>query len=524
MKKKIFVFIVLLLVLFLLPARDEDLWNYSFRKISSIVSLVEENYFGTIDHEKMAYSSIRGMLKTLDPHSYFLDPDHLSRLTEEHVGKYYGLGILIQKQEDRLVVISPLEGSPAYRMGIQAGDIISHINGESTKPISSLDAVQKLRGPKGSKVNISIMREGLQRPIDMTIVRAEIPLHSVPYSFILEDDIGYVYIRNFALTTTREFEEKMESLIKQGMKKLILDMRTNGGGAFNQSIEISDEFLPRGALIVSVRGRNKNFNGEYRASRNDQYEKIPLVILINRGSASAPEIVSGAIKDNDRGLLVGENSFGKGMVQRVYPLSPNTALALTTAKYFTPSGRSIQRDYAKLEDWMLRKELPKEKREIKYTSAGRKVLGQGGISPDYEVKFTLKDVTFRLRLKGVYFSYAQKFANKETPLSKKFIFPSEKGRKNSGNRRLNKQDFVVDSQVIHDFKDYLRTIEIDYDSKQFDEAVGEIQRELEREIFSSIWGIEEGTKVFRRSDPVVRKAIEVLPEALALIIETIVKK
>jgi carboxyl-terminal processing protease len=247
------------------------------------------------------------------------------------------------------------------------------------------------------------------------------------------------------------------------------------------------------------------------------------VILINRGSASAPEIVSGAIKDNDRGLIVGENSFGKGVVQRVYPLSPNTALALTTAKYFTPSGRSIQRDYAKLEDWMLRKELPKEKREIRYTSAGRKVLGQGGISPDYEVKFTIKNVTFRLRLKGVFFSYARKFANKETPLSKKFTFPNKKGRKNSGNRMLNKQDFVVDFQVIHDFKDYLRTIKIDYDSKQFDEAAGEIKRELEREIFSSIWGIEEGTKVFRRSDPVVRKAIEVLPEASALI-EKIIKK
>ncbi|MGB2763478.1 MAG: S41 family peptidase [Candidatus Aminicenantaceae bacterium] len=519
MKRKIALLTVLILVLFLLPAKDEDIWGLSFKKMSSIVSILEDSYFQDIDHEKLAYSSIKGMLQTLDPHSYFLDPDHFSRMREDQRGKYFGLGIIIQKQEDRLVVISPIEGGPAYRLGIQAGDVISHINGESTKPISSYDAMQKLRGLKGTKINITVFREWLNKALEMTIVREEIPLHSVPYSFILQEDIGYIFIRNFGGTTTREFEERMESLVKQGMKKLILDMRTNGGGTFIQSVEISDEFLPKGDLIVSIKGRNKDYNREFFAMRDNQYENIPLVLLINRGSASAPEIVSGAIKDNDRGLIVGENSFGKGLVQTVIPLAPNAAVALTTAKYYTPSGRSIQRDYTHIEDYMLRKEVPEENREVRYTSQGRKVMGQGGISPDYEVKFSIQDITFDLLYKGAFFSYARKFTKNETPLSKKFIFPREKKAniKDSGSKRIIKKNFIADSQVLIDFKEFLQASEIKYDPEQFEKAKGEIKRELEREIFSSIWGIEEGVKVYRNSDPAILKAIEVLPDASKLI-------
>lgn len=521
MKRRLFILFLLIFVLILVPARGEDIWSLSLKKISSIVSIIEENYFQNIEREKLIYSSVRGMLQTLDPHSYFLEPNHFSRLRESHTGKYHGLGILIQKQEDRLVVISPIEGTPAYRFGIQAGDVISHINGESTKPISSFDAMQKLRGHKGTQVNITIVREELDKPFDLTIVREEISLHSVPYAFILQDDVGYIFIRNFSSTTTKEFEEKMKSLVKQGMKKLILDLRGNGGGTFFESIELSDEFLPKEALIVSIKGRNRYYNKEFRAVRNNQYENLPMVILIDRGSASAPEIVSGAVKDNDRGLIVGEDSWGKGLVQTVFPLAPDIAVALTTAKYFTPSGRSIQRDYSSIEDYIFKKEVPQEEREVRYTSKGRKVLGQGGISPDYEVKVTLKRLISSLLFRGAFFSYARKFVNKKTPLSKDFVFPEEKqiSIKRGGKERIISYDFAIDSRVIEDFKAFLKENKIQYDLSQFEKAKEEIKRELKREIFSSLWGIEEGIKVYRRGDPAVMKAIEILPEARKLISE-----
>jgi len=255
-------------------------------KVSAIVDLIDQNYFESVDHEELAFSSIKGMLQTLDPHSYFLDPRNFDRMREEYKGKYYGLGILIQKQDRRLVVISPVEGGPAYRLGIRSGDIISHIEGESTEPISSNEAMMRLRGLKDTEVTITIVRDGWEDPFDVKIVREEIALYSVQYAFILQDNIGYIHIRNFAETTTREFEEKMTMLQKQGMEKLILDLRNNGGGTFVQSIELSDEFLPKGALVVSIKGRNRYLDRKYFAEKNNQYEKIPLVILIDRASAS----------------------------------------------------------------------------------------------------------------------------------------------------------------------------------------------------------------------------------------------
>ncbi len=511
MKKKIILGGLLIFAFVHLGARDEDLWDQEIEKFSSLFSLVEEHYYREVEPEKLVYSSIRGMLETLDPHSYFLDPDSFARMREEYTGKYYGLGIQISKQGDNLVVISPIEGTPASRLGILPGDIISQINGESTKPISSVEAMQKLRGPKGTKVTITIIREGLDKPLELTIEREEIPLRSVPYAFMLNDKAGYIFVRNFAETTTEELEEKMKLLVDQGMKELILDLRRNSGGPFFQSIEISDEFLPKGDLIVSIKGRNKAYNREFWAQKNGQYENIPLIILINRGSASASEIVAGAIMDNDRGLLVGQDSWGKGLVQTVFPLGENLAVALTTAKYYTPSGRSIQRDYRNIEDYMLYKKAPEEQREVRYTAKGRKVLGQGGITPDYEVSPDLALLTAELMIKGSFFSYARKFVNHQTRLSKDYSFPR------SDEKTVVGREFVVDARVIEDFKDYLRRNKISFDEVKFTEAEGEIKRELGREIVSSLGGIEEGTKVYLKTDAVVLKALGLMPEAAKLL-------
>lgn len=520
MKRRIFLFLLLILFLILLPARDEDVWSLYFKKVSNIVSLIEDNYFDKIDHQELAFASIKGLLQTLDPHSHFLEPKNLARMREEYKGKFYGLGIQIQKQEDRLVVISPIEGTPAYKLGLQAGDVISHINGESTKPMTSLDAVQKLRGPKGTKVNITIVRESLEKPLELTVIRGEVPLHSVPYAFMLQDGIGYIFIRNFAETTANELKEKMKSLAKQGMKKLILDLRINSGGPLVQAIEVSDEFLPKGTLIVSIKGRKKDYDSQFRALRNNQYEDLPLVILINRGSASASEILAGAIKDNDRGLIVGETSWGKGLVQTVFPLKSNTAVALTTGEYLTPSGRSIQRNYSHLEAmfYLVGEETPEEEREVRYTSGGRKVLGQGGISPDFEIKVSLSQFTASLMFKGAFFSYAKKFAEHKTPFSQKFVFMGKD--KVSPDIQEDKiviqEDFIIDSDVVGDFKNYLKKSKINYDPEKFAPAEKEIERELKREIYSFLWGIEAGRKVYVQTDPVVRKAIEVLPQAIKL--------
>ncbi len=522
MKKKLLFLMIFVFVLARLGARDEEVWNQSLEKIASMVDLIEQNYYRAAPPEKLAEESIKGMLQTLDPHSYFLDTENFSRMFEEQKGKYYGLGIQIQKQEDRLVVISPMEGTPAWRLGIQAGDIITNINGESTKPISDRDAVTKLRGPKGTKVNITIAREGMEKPIELTIIREEIPLYSVPYAFLLQEGVGYINIRYFAESTTEELENKMEALTEKGMKSLILDLRWNPGGPLFQAIDISDEFLPKGALVVSIKGRNHKYDQAFEAVRNNQYEKIPLVVLVNQSSASASEIVAGAIMDHDRGLIVGEDSWGKGLVQQIFslaPQAPNMAVALTIAKYYTPSGRSIQRDYAHLEDYLMDKAVPEKQREVKYTDKGRKVLGQGGITPDYEVKFLVQAYTAELRFKGVFFSYIRKFLSHQTPLSKKFIFPQEtQAAPTAGLGKIPiGRDFTADPAFLEDFRDYLLTNKITYDAKKFKEAEAEIKRELEREMHSALWGNEEGWKAFERGDPVILKALQVMPEAAKLL-------
>lgn len=521
MRNKGFVFTILFLALVSAPAWEEDAWTQSMNKISAIVGLIDQNYFEAVDHEELAFSSIKGMLQTLDPHSYFLDPRHFDRVREEYKGKYYGLGILIQKQDKRLVVISPVDGGPAYRLGIRSGDVISHIEGESTEPISSTEAMMKLRGPKDTEVTITIVREGWDKPFDVKIVREEIALYSVQYAFMLQDDIGYIRIRNFAETTTREFEEKMELLREQGMEKLILDLRNNGGGTFVQSIELSDEFLSKGTLVVSIRGRNSYLDRKYFAEKDGQYEKIPLVILIDGASASAPEILSGAIKDNDRGLIVGQDSWGKGLVQTIVPLAPNAAVALTTAKYYTPSGRSIQRDYSNFEDYYLyRKETPEDQREVTYTASGRKVLGQGGITPDYKVEFPFDRLVYDLLVKGNFFTYAKKFTEKKRPVSADYLFLDENpAAGETSDKKVIGQDFVVGQDVIEDFKSYLGDEKFVFEEKDFTTAYHEIRRWLEREIHSALWGVEMGVKAYQKTDPAVLKALEVFPEAVALIHE-----
>jgi carboxyl-terminal processing protease len=354
-----------------------------------------------IPPEKIVYASIHGMLGRLDPHTSFLEPDEFSAMKEKQHGSFYGLGIQIQKRMGKITVIAPIEGTPAYKMGIRAGDIITHIGDEELKDDTSTeDVVRKLRGPKGTTVTIRIRRVGFPEPISMTIARAEIPTKSVRYAFMLEPGVGYIMLSDFTHTSSKELYEAIERLRKEGMKKLLFDLRGNPGGVLEQAVDVTDVFVPKGDMVVYTKGRTASSAQEYYAPGDGPHFDQPLVVLVNRGSASASEIVAGAIQDHDRGLIVGQRTWGKGLVQSVYTLSYGAGLALTTARYYTPSGRWIQRDYSDLLAYVnpgdpdsvagaqTGDEAPHSSAEgaVFYTDAGRIVYAQGGITPDVIVK------------------------------------------------------------------------------------------------------------------------------------------
>jgi carboxyl-terminal processing protease len=495
---------------------DDEIWQDGLNKIEDMMELVQRAYFKPVDDTELASEAVKGMLQTLDPHSYLLEPDSFSRMAEEQKGKYFGVGMQIQKHEGRLVVVSPMEGTPAWRLGVQPADIISHINGEDTVPISAQDAVNKLRGPKGTKVDVTFVREGQAQPIQLTIERAEIPLYSVPYAFMLPGDVGYILVRYFAESTAEELEAKLKDLTARGARSLLLDLRANAGGSLVQAIEVSDLFIPRGEMVVSMKGRNRAFDRSFAALRTDPYERLPLVVLIDQGSASASEIVAGAVMDNDRGLVVGSDSWGKGLVQQMFPLGPNRAVAITIAKYYTPSGRSIQRDFSRLDDYLLDKVAADKPREVRTTLKGRKVLGQGGITPDETVPFTLHAYVFELRGRGAMFNYVRKLVSHQTPLGKTLAFPTDSPEESRGRTRAPKP-FLADDRLLEDFRAYLKSAGLDADPKRFKESEPDLKRELEREIASSLWGQEEGWKAFERTDPQILRALKMVPQAAKFI-------
>lgn len=372
-----------------------------------------------VSPDKFVYASIHGMLSRLDPHTAFLEPDDYAAMREKQQGSFFGLGIQIQKRMGKITVIAPMEGTPAFKLGIRAGDIITHIEDEELKEeVSTDEVVRKLRGPKGTQVTITIRRAGIDEPIHMTITRAEIPTRAVPYAFMITPETGYIFLRDFTHTSSRELANAIDSLEKQGMKKLMLDLRGNPGGVLDQAVDISDIFLGKGAKVVYTRGRTASSAQDFFAPGEGPHFDKPLVVLVNRGSASASEIVAGAIQDHDRGLIVGQRTWGKGLVQSVYTLPYGAGLALTTARYYTPSGRWIQRDYSDLLAYVnpddpdpaapeKASEETKSTGQPFYTDAGRIVFAAGGITPDVLVKnsFDSKLVT-QLLARNMFFNFA----------------------------------------------------------------------------------------------------------------------
>ena len=478
------------------PAADADVRD-NLRQFSEVYDLVEQNYAEPVNADKAIYNgAIPGMLHVLDPHSNFFDPKSYSALREEQRGKYYGVGMTIAPRNNKVIVLAPFVGTPAYKAGIRPGDVIIAVDGKPTDNLTAGDVAEMLKGAKGTTVHISILREAAEKPLEFTVVRDEIPRYSVDLKFEIRQGIGYMHLSAFNETTEREVEDALEQF--GDMKGLILDLRGNPGGLLNEGVGVADKFLKKGQVIVSHHGRS-SVEKVYRATHGNGGKEYPLVVLVNRGTASAAEIVSGAIQDHDRGLVAGETTFGKGLVQTVYPLSENTGLALTTAKYYTPSGRLIQRDYTgvSLYDYYYNREQEEHNanKEVRLTDSGRTVYGGGGITPDVKIP-ALKTTRFEdtLLQKYAFFNFAAHYLNGRTV----------------------DKNFQVSDQVMQEFRKFLDAQKIPYTEAELHEGIDWIKAQIKTELFIAQFGQQEGLRVRAETDPQVLSALNLLPKAKEL--------
>src|SRR3954452_535344 len=448
----------------------------NLKSFSQIYDIVEQNYAETVSPDKAIYNgAIPGMLHVLDPHSNFFDPKQYSQLREEQRGKYYGVGMQVGPRNNKVIVIAPFAGTPAYRAGIHPGDIIAAVDGKPTDNMNTSDVADLLKGPKGTTVHITVLREGAEKPLEFAVVRDEIPRYSVDLHFLIRPGVGYMHIAQFNETTEKEVQGALDSFSQSGeMKGLILDLRQNPGGLLNEGVGVADKFLHKGQLIVSHHGRSSP-ERRYTAMHGDGGREYPLVVLVNRGTASAAEIVAGAIQDHDRGLVVGEITFGKGLVQTVYPLSNDTGLALTTAKYYTPSGRLIQRDYSNvsLYDYYFDRDSVGDttNKEVKLTDSGRTVYGGGGITPDVNVD-PIKSNRFQDSLLQHYafFNFAKHYVN---------------------GHHVTK-NFEVDESVMQEFRKSLDADKTPYTEADLVKNNWWIRTNTKSELFVDAFGQEEG--------------------------------
>ena len=436
----------------------EDNLYANIKLFDRVAISLNSKYVEEVDSKDLIYTGIRAMLQTLDPYTQFFEKSDYDELMVQTKGKFGGLGIEIGIRDEVLTVISPIVGTPAYEIGLQAGDRIVKIEGESTEGITTQEAVKKLRGPKGTDVTITIEREGELESIDYTITRDIIEIKSVPYYDQIEPGIGYIHLARFSENAEHELEAALEDLVDENIEGLILDLRNNPGGLLPQAVHVADLFLDEGQLLVYTLGRASNSSAQYKAKRKPLFGDKPLVILVNRGSASASEIVSGAVQDWDRGIILGTNTWGKGLVQTIIPTDQETALKLTTAKYYTPSGRCIQRDNGDDEDpetlaglspeglQDLPEDDPEEEieREEFKTAGGRIVYGGGGITPDVIVEQDrLSTYEYELLRKSMFFQFAVRYVARHEDIPR---------------------NLEVSDQLLTEFKDFLREENFTYTS------------------------------------------------------------
>lgn len=469
----------------------EELSKQQIDKILRVMQLVKYYYVEEVEWDKAVEGAITGMLSELDPHSVYIEPQKVERNKEDLSGKYEGIGIEFDVIGGYITVISPIAGSPADLLGLRSGDKIVKIDGESAIGINREDVPKKLKGPKGTKVLVTIIREGEEEPFELTIIRDVIPIYTVTTKFMADDSTGYIWVNRFANNTAGEVEQAIVELQKEGMTRLVLDLRGNPGGYLHEAVKLAGKFIPGHQLIVETRGKNERVEEKFFSDQWNETGKsydFPLVVMIDRGSASASEIVAGAIQDYDRGLILGTNSFGKGLVQKEFPLSDGSAVRVTTARYYTPSGRLIQRDYkgkrpdeyyteVMVADTVLANDDTLKNRPQFSTKAGRTVYGGGGIRPDtmvpYESFSKSPKLMNKILNKRVFFEFTNHYASNHPELktnSKKFL-----------------KEFQVNEKLLTDFKEFCKKQEIEIEEQDFMRDQKYIAERLKSEIARYFW-------------------------------------
>ncbi|MGO8792060.1 MAG: S41 family peptidase [Terriglobia bacterium] len=488
---------------------DSDV-KASLGVFTRVFGIVEANYADPVDPDTTIYGpangntgAIPGALRTLDPHSNFFDPRAFALLREDQEGKYYGVGMSIQARPGKMgklvtVVVAPIPGSPAFRAGLRPGDIVAKVDGKPTDGLNTTQVAEMLKGPKGTQVHVTIVREGSEEPIEVSITRDEISQNSVDDTFMIRPNIAYIHINKFNENTNDELTDALRKLGEKNLQGLILDLRGNPGGLLQEAVEVSDHFLEKSQLIVYHSGRHSQ-EKRYYATRGDDGNEYPIVVLINRMTASAAEIVTGALQDHDRALVMGEPSFGKGLVQTVYQLSEHTGLALTTAHYFTPSGRLIQRQYenVSLYDYYYHPELTKPNHaEVRLTDGGREVYGGGGITPDIDFADPKMNPTQEMLVQhSAFFNFAKYYLGVHKTIPK---------------------DFEVNDAVLDEFKKYLATEKIPLSDQNMKDNLDFIKNRIDIQLVGSIFGETEADTISISKDPLVLKALDSVPQAKEL--------
>ena len=493
-----------MMVLIITTSADKDPFR-KMKTLAQLIRLVYDNYVEDVDMDEVLNGAFIGMLEKLDPHSSFIPAEDKESIDEVFRGDFEGIGIEFAIIDGYITVISPIPDTPSDRAGIISGDKITKINGESAYKITQKDVVKKLRGPKGSKVVVTIARSNMQETFETTLVRDKIPLKSIASSFILDEQIGYIKVNRFSNTTFNEFNEAIAKLKKNGMKELLIDLRNNGGGLLDQAVKMVDLFVSSRDTIVFTQGRIKGSNSVFKARSHYSDLTFPVVILINNGSASASEIVSGALQDLDRAVIVGEKSFGKGLVQRQYELQDGSAARITIARYYTPSGRLIQKPYDKgLDEYYLENNDDTSSVNLKeyYTKSGRIVYGGGGITPDIIIE---NDATYNQSTRDVYF-HPDRLLFKYAGQIKDSII--------GVNMELNNKNYedFINQYVVNqnNFITWLDALEMDYNKEELIEDIDWdfIEKRIKAELANTVWGKEYFYKTLINSDLQVQKARE----------------